>query len=45
MPRPIPPHERGYYRDMPPHEEIIEHIDRRFDELMSELAEIKRKLR
>jgi len=37
-------HERGYYRERPPHEEILELIEQRFDELHRELEEIKRQV-
>ena len=42
---PIPPHERVYRREKLPHEELMELIDRRFDELLRELEEIKRRLK
>lgn len=40
------PHERLQERRRPePHEEVIELIDRRFDEIMEELAELRRRVR
>ncbi len=36
------PHER---RKLEPHEEVMELVDRRFDEIMEELADIRRRLR
>ncbi len=46
----MPLHERhkethGGRLEKPPHEEIIELIDRRFEEILSELEEIKSMLR
>lgn len=47
MPRhPEPPRPPEYGRwERPPHEEILELIDRRFDEIKRDLEEIKAKLR
>ncbi len=39
------PHERLHERRLQPHEEVMELVDRRFDEIMEELAEIRRRLR
>ncbi len=42
---PHPPHERVYYREKAPHEELMELIERRFDEIKSDLEDIKRSLK
>ncbi len=41
---PLLPHERRYY-ESPPHEEIMELMERRFDEIRKELEDIKGQLR
>ena len=36
---------RPHHSETPPHEEIMNLIDRRFDELIREIADIKRSLK
>ena len=44
-PEPVPPHERGYHREEPTHGELLELIERKFEEVQRELEDIKRRLK
>ena len=44
-PEHVPPHERGYFREEPTHVELLELIEKRFEEVQRDLEDIKRKIR